>query len=987
MSNITNQELSLLRSRPHSTKLWLSIYQPTTVLACQVNDASIAHEEREVTYNNVTSGAFGDVKSGMTMFVGTTPGARDKGRIRVRSATSSVITVAENSHINWEDDLYLTIINFFEIWPIFPYYTLEGGLVSWFKDYDVGYVSQNSDFGQLICAGPHRAAFVNDNIYYSATGTVDVKDRGMSYLWDFDGGTPTGSVSETPGNVTYDTPGHYTTSLTVTADGISDVTYRHISIYNRPDEGSNPPILRWEMDDLSGSRDEGGYTCRFRVHENVSSIVDGALVVLFADDIYDETSQSIGGNYPNNEKIVFVGYVAEGSIEYNSENSFVEFDVVSATEIMKAEEGPIVSLESASSPSDWYEIEDMDIQKFLYHYLRWHSTVLFTSDFRYLNDDFVFQYQDTDPASLYDVINNFMFNSLRGSLVADRQGLMWAEIGVEAINNVTGSVSVGMEIFKQDWMGEPFLQEIEQSPLSYIEMGGVAWSGASSGTFEAYLAGAPGNTHGYYGSSEDHQGLILTSQGQLNTLVGNVFAYQNAQYPNVIFEFTGNYRNLDIAPQEIQKLQIFPNDTQRGITFLGKEFHITDISWKYDPSTEIFIPVVNLREITQGFNGITVKIPGTPEVPETPLENIPEIPTIFFPEFPPFPTIPIPSIDIPPIMWISLPQTCDIVTACANLSGEVNISALHVSGEIRSDGESRTLFGWLSGAVLRSAAHINTTYVGIDGIFEKSSDYGVTWEELDDDSVWHIYAFSNYGTGTASIAEFAPIVMDYTNGRARKFSLVGCRDLGPGGGFQLSLDSCATSGEATVESNEICEGFSFGTAIAANEWFVGDLGVYFNGSETNCQGSGFRIRRNFIWKITDAPDLPVGSLRVKIKGIYYYSSGDMDAEILENNDTCDVGSVPDIGGIAADHFPAVGEVITSSVYGAGPHAGGTYYFGTRININRSGCGGAYYEATTSFEIVEIKWIVQADSSEIDLFAQCQEITRIQVNEMYVHNLC
>ena len=52
-----------------------------------------------------------------------------------------------------------------------------------------------------------------------------------------------------------------------------------------------------------------------------ASVKDGALVVIFADDYYGATKQSIG-NVPNRGSIVFVGYIIDGSISVNYRNIF-----------------------------------------------------------------------------------------------------------------------------------------------------------------------------------------------------------------------------------------------------------------------------------------------------------------------------------------------------------------------------------------------------------------------------------------------------------------------------------------------------------------------------------------------------------------------------------------------------------------------------------------------------------------------------------------
>lgn len=992
MSNITSQELSLLRSRPHSTKLWLSIYKPRTILACQINDSNITHEEREITYNNVTDGIYTHVKSGMTMLVGSIAGARDIGRIRVRSVTSSVITVAENSHIDWEDDLYLTIINYFEIWSIFPYYVLDGGLVSWFKDFDVGYTNQNTTLGTFPCAGPHRAAFTGDQIYYSATGTYDVKSRGLSYDWFFEGGSVTGSSVETPGYITYNTPGHYRTTLTVDNGDGTDITHRHVSIYDRPEDGTNNPILRWEMSELSGNRDNGGYNVKITVHENVDDIVDGALVVLFADDIYDNTTQSIGGNYPNNSSIVFVGYILDDTIEYDYHHSTVEFEVVSVSEIMKSEEGSIVSLESVTSPSEWHEILDMDVHRFLYHYLRWHSTVLLSTDFRYVSANYKFQYQDVEPGSLYDIVNSFFMNSLFGRFVSDRQGLLWGEIEPQAINNATGSFSIGMSLSKQDWMGTPFIRENITPGLAYIELGGVAWSGASTGTSEAYLSGAPGNAHGYFGTGiEDHQGLILTSQNQLNTLSGNIFAYKNAKYPDIGLDITGNYRNLDLAPVEFHQITLFPDDTTRGITFINKEFYITDITWTYLSNIEILVPNITLHEVTQGHDGVTL------EIPEPPVENIPSFPS--FPSFPPFPLIPLPPV-IPPIIWIPYPGECGItVEECVNdLTLPANSKQLWVRGEIRSDslitdGKAPEINGYYADAIIRSAYHTNTTYVHILGAFEESSDYGVTWSELSDDSQWYIYALENYITKV----ELATVLVDdLVSGRGKKFLITGCRDLGPGGGIQIALNPCTPAGEAELSANRCNHGWALDENSVATCSFTGDNTINAFVSDPFIK-SNKKTDIGYLFNILNAPALPVGGCRWTIRSLQWDKTYPDAAEArvsIGEAWICD-GETPCIT-IQSDSnppdIPDVGSVLIYDGGSSGPHDAGDVFASLYMRIQNATNtypDTAYSETTVSLLIEKIEWIPSNSGLDsITLFsAVCENITRIRINEIYLKNIC
>ena len=658
MTSITSNELELLRSRPHETTLWLSIYKPEVILACQINDASAAPGLRVITYNNVTAGSYTNIRYSMMMYVGTSPGAQDMGRIRVKTATSSTISVAENSHIDWADDLYLTVVNFWEINAVYPRMEITDPANPeyqiWYKDYDTAYVHQNSLLGSLICMGSHYAGFIEPDtgtceVYYSASGTLSFESPNENYScsWTFEGGSPTGSTANTPGYISYSTPGHYTTILLVTNNntGAQDTSYRHISIYERPEAGTNNPILNWEFISLDGSRDNGGYQGRIKIRDSTDDIVDGALIVIFADDKYGSTKQSIGGNSPNRQSIFFVGYILDGSISYNYEDSSIEFDIGSPTEIMKLSEGFAVAVNSSSDPegqdavddnipSPWALLKRMNCRRALYHYLKWHSTTLYTSDFIFNGTDQYIEYFDSDRESLFDAVNNLMKGTLYGDIVCDRQGRIYAEISVAATDSAETAIPTSMNIIKQDWIESPTIEENYNYNLSYLEVGGIYFSPAPTGTFEGvsvpYLSCAPGTSPAYRGNVKTIKGLALSSQDYLNTLGGNVFAYLNSKYAHVSLNLSGNYRNMDIAPQEVITLNMEAEDNPKRITWDEKAFHITEMSWIYNPQRGSLLPKITLHEITQGFPGAAITIPPIPPV-DDPDDGGYDVPPIIIP--------------------------------------------------------------------------------------------------------------------------------------------------------------------------------------------------------------------------------------------------------------------------------------------------------------------------------------------------------------------
>ena len=632
---VSPQQAAIIRTRPQSTKLYLSIFEPQIIFQARINNTGSAVGDRLITYDNA-SGSFNVIKDGQTMWVGTTPGAMDIGKIRVRSATSSVITVSENSNIDWQDNLYLTVFKYWELWPIFPRIIIDPANqenVIFYKDYDIPYTNQNAVLGTYVNAGPHRAAMRDPasglaRIYYTSTGSYNMLGSTLHYSWEFSGGSPNISTLATPGYINYGVAGHFVTRLYISgSNGEIDTTYRYVSIY----DDNNLPIQKWELQGPQGSRDEGGYNTSFKVFETIP-IQEHAVVVVFQENQYGDTQVNIGGNAENNSSIFFVGYVDKDSIQYDYEHSEVSFDAHSITAMMKESAGFSVSVQSVLAPDTWYELKDMDGRRALYHYLRWHTTALFISDFQFMGDDYKIQYFDSDRESMYDALNNYMQNTLRGKVVSDRQSKVWMEVDAQAYTNPTGSFPVVMNITNRDWVNSPTIEEQLSESISYIEYGGVAYSGAITGTFAPYVGSAPGQAPGFHGTIDNHEGLALLSQQQLNQLVGNVFANKNAPFPTIGIDMSINAQNLDIAPQETVGVSVLKTDTVRNLAIQGL-YIPTSMNWKYDSNGFLLLPTIeNMTQLVSGRVGETVVIPPIEDVGggfELPRIEIPPIDTTF----------------------------------------------------------------------------------------------------------------------------------------------------------------------------------------------------------------------------------------------------------------------------------------------------------------------------------------------------------------------
>jgi hypothetical protein len=198
-----------------------------------------------------------------------------------------------------------------------------------------------------------------------------------------------------------------------------------------------------------------------------------------------------------------------------------------------------------------------------------------------------------------------------GEVICDRQGKIFAGISAATLNTTTFT-NVAIDITKQDWIGSPAIEETFNYRLGYLEMGGTQFIPGVSGSSAAYLSCAPGTSPGYHGNVQTIEGLALDSQDFLNNTCGNVFAYLNSKYAHVGLELSGNYRNLDIAPLEVITLNLEANDNPKRLVWIHKKFHITEMSWAYDPQKGTLLPTLALHEVTSSYPGTTISIPPIP---------------------------------------------------------------------------------------------------------------------------------------------------------------------------------------------------------------------------------------------------------------------------------------------------------------------------------------------------------------------------------------
>src|SRR5215211_2168429 len=154
---LTSLELALLRSDGQWTKLYLAVLQPNTIYTARLASLPSSNDNVHTISVNTESGTLGNVKPGMTVYVGTTAGAHNLGMCRIRKAPiTGTWYIGLTSQIDWQSTCYLTIVDDFDLWA--KHAVIDSGALK--MDVDVAYSDQHASFNPIPVLGPHAVLWL-----------------------------------------------------------------------------------------------------------------------------------------------------------------------------------------------------------------------------------------------------------------------------------------------------------------------------------------------------------------------------------------------------------------------------------------------------------------------------------------------------------------------------------------------------------------------------------------------------------------------------------------------------------------------------------------------------------------------------------------------------------------------------------------------------------------------------------------------------------
>ena len=622
-------ELNVLRSEGQHTRLYLAVHKPATVFTAQVMETPASCDRlHEIRYYNGDTG-YPNTLAGQSVYVGTEPGAWDKGILRLREHCSSVsgyMKVGETSSVQVAAGDYLTVVDEFSVWPRHVRITDDGDV---YMDYDIEYTSQHWATDPVPVLGPHRVVWLEGSsvsVEFDASDSWDIREQGMGYSWSAPGGALYGGNTATP-TVVYTSPGVYRVACTVTtALGGSSTGYRYVFVYDE----TSPPTTAFTLEGCGGSTSSGGWSFRIQMFDEATryDIRDRAMVILFARDYPESVGYVDGG-----ENIVAIGWIAGDSIEWNPDTGSVTFTVQGAHYWLQHIPGFPAGVEdyAGEQPSSWTQMGGLTVDKGLWHFLYWRTTLWQSTDITLTGDTRRIAIFDAPPDTLWNQIKRAAEGAILATPVCDRYSRLYVSIDPQYVpEGERGDIPVVMAITTSDWRDTLVIRRRVVSDGAQVDLSGVIYDG-SEGT--PIFSLAPGHVMYRYGRTTRLERLALSSQEQANTLAGLYLGRMLNPYPEITVPFAGNYRVFDIAPAQYGTLAVQSTDTVRGIELTN--LPVIPRSVRYALKDGVLYADV----VFEGASTATGSVVGDPPPEPPPLPPLDDPPPLPDPDEPPGTTV------------------------------------------------------------------------------------------------------------------------------------------------------------------------------------------------------------------------------------------------------------------------------------------------------------------------------------------------------------
>lgn len=574
--------------------LRLFLLQPDTAWTGRVDQQTFTYPLLGVTYDAGSTTI--TPEAGMTVLFGTSAGADDLGRTRLRDAAGigsfGLLKIGWSSRgtrdgeLKLEDNAYITILNDFRVWAKIPYIDVDTSTSpatsTTYKDGNLSVDDlTGADTPPKANTGAGFAATIDSGTsVITASWDASTKSKAYadgetisSYLWDVDDGTITvGSTSTAAITATFPA-GFRWVKCTVT-DSNSQIHSMRMPVYAR-DPASDTTISDFNIDNHQITQQ--GQRISLRIRESIpeSTYPDGTLVMIWEDEPASASDRS---------HMVFIGWHHNDPATISTQRTGIlqdtVFECLDVAGKLDTLPGFIQVIYGDATPATWEEMVAPNMDKYLHYLLHWHSTALDLADWTDsgTGSSFPFVVLGSDGESLWDQVAR-RAKALVPDYVLTCNTLGQMATIVDPMLQDTGDRTGTSQttLGEDDWTS---INYVHRRPPRVHWLRGDAIL-ASSSTIAALFCVAPGSAPGQ-GEIESTSGEQLAkSQSDLNACEGHRYARLNA--PEGLFRVTlAGGSDLDLEPANMTWVQLnisASSSSQRGFItsnrFLMQEINIS----------------------------------------------------------------------------------------------------------------------------------------------------------------------------------------------------------------------------------------------------------------------------------------------------------------------------------------------------------------------------------------------------------------------------
>jgi len=619
-------DIDTIRSAGNWSEAYVLVDEPPAVFEALAT-GTIIQEDWSVSYDN-GSGSLAGCLPDMTLLIGSSAGAGDKGAARLRKAPDDlggglgVFYLGADPALAIEFGDYLTVIDDFEPFAKHPVDTL--------MDVDVTYSDQFTDFDPVPWFNGRCAVIAAGGTALFDASRCWVPGSTISGLsWTFTGADSyTGETTATP-TATYDTSGRYRVKLTVTAaNGKSFSGYGYVFVLGENLAGeSNHLADEVEVDYMAG----GSATVELL---DRPAIRDGARAIIYTRDWYNAVEQSFGP-VAGRENILLEGRIIGETIKRNPMQDTVEFEIGGPVAILERLATLPAGLVDRTLPTDegqedlpdWSVMDDMTVTKGLHYLAHLRSTITRCMDIDVEDWDWPIHKLTSDAETLFSQLTAYAERAAL-SVRADRSGRIFVERDTQLypISYRTANIPVAMTLVDGDWLDELTIVRRQRGEVGMATAEGTIFSG---GKLTQVGGRAPGDQPAHWGVQEGLSELSVSGAVDVTMLAGLMAGAKNAEIERITARLAYNNRLMDTAPR------MFVNVTVDGETL---RCAVRNMRMKlYSEATGFWNVELDLEPEGGEWPSVVIKYPGEGEPPVTPPTKPPVDPPIDPGEPPPPP--------------------------------------------------------------------------------------------------------------------------------------------------------------------------------------------------------------------------------------------------------------------------------------------------------------------------------------------------------------